>query len=439
MPFRARLSEAVRQVADPSRIMQRVADQAVALIPGADGALIALWDGDDILDYVCGAGRLSPYVGVKVRVNESLAGLTLRRGEILRSDDTVMDPRVDADACRSLNVNSALCIPLVKEGSPYGVLTVSSEGFDSFDAVDEETVECLIEFVGVVVGASLELERVTTSLLQKSDLALASVEVGENETSRFVANVLDPRATDDFHARHRIERALETASFSMVFQPIINLDSNTPIAVEALTRFAEPPERSPDLWFAEAHSTGLGVALELAAIERALEALTAFPRRVLLAVNAGVDTLVTSELLNLLESVDARQVIVELTEHTQVDDYPGLIRALAAIRATGARLAIDDTGAGISSLAHILKLSPEIIKLDRALTTTIDRDPVRRALATSLVRFAADTGPMIVAEGIENADELRVLRDLGIRYGQGYHLARPAPLRPLDSPLYAST
>ena len=95
------------------------------------------------------------------------------------------------------------------------------------------------------------------------------------------------------------------------------------------------------------------------------------------------------------------------------------------------RIAVDDAGSGYSSLAHILKLAPDFIKLDRELVSGIDLDPVRRALAASLVTFAADTGAEIVAEGVETEDELEVLRRLGVRYAQGYHLGRPAPLHAL--------
>src|SRR5207237_2814930 len=92
------------------------------------------------------------------------------------------------------------------------------------------------------------------------------------------------------------------------------------------------------------------------------------------------------------------------------------------------RLAIDDAGAGFASLRHVLRLNPDLIKLDISLTRRIDTDPVRRALATSLIAFAAEVGATILAEGIESRWELEALRRLGVRYGQGYHLARPAPL-----------
>ena len=89
------------------------------------------------------------------------------------------------------------------------------------------------------------------------------------------------------------------------------------------------------------------------------------------------------------------------------------------------RLAIDDAGAGFASLMHILKLAPDFIKLDRELINGIDIDPVRRALAGSLMRFAEDTGATLIAEGVETATELLALSDLGIRHAQGFYLARP--------------
>ena len=99
------------------------------------------------------------------------------------------------------------------------------------------------------------------------------------------------------------------------------------------------------------------------------------------------------------------------------------------------RLSIDDTGAGFSSFAHILRLAPDIIKLDRELTSGIDRDPVRAALGTALVSFSARIGAKIVAEGIETITELGTLRALGIRYAQGYLLCRPTSLDSVPSRL----
>ena len=136
-----------------------------------------------------------------------------------------------------------------------------------------------------------------------------------------------------------------------------------------------------------------------------------------------------------LSRVAGSRIVLELTEHTRIDDYPALLEALDELRQHGVRIAVDDAGAGYAGLQQILGLRPDIIKLDVDLTRGIDTDPVRRALAACLVRFGEDTNSVIVAEGIETAAELETLRQLGVPWGQGYLLARPGPLPlPLSIP-----
>jgi EAL domain-containing protein (putative c-di-GMP-specific phosphodiesterase class I) len=433
MEDHARLTEAVRQAADPLRVMQRVADQTCAFIHGAEGVLVALWDEGDVLTYVCGSGYLEPYAGLKLEVSDSLAGLALRTGAILRSDDTSCDPRVDVEDCNRLGVRSTLCVPLVRGRRTFGVMSVSSSRTAAFDTADELILRGLADFVGVVVAAASDLDRVTSVLLDDSDFSYPTephqqCDFDPDAARLFMANVLSPEAAHELASRERIEQVLAPGGFSMVFQPIIDLDEGNCVGFEALARFPFEPIRPPDLWFEEAHAIGLGVDLELAAVDLALHLQRELPSDVHLAVNVGPATMMNAALLGSLRDADAQRLVIELTEHAEIGDYASLTQALSAVRSTGARLAIDDTGAGVSSLAHILKLAPDFIKLDRALTTGIDRDPVRRALASSLVRFADETGPLIVAEGIETTGELAMLQSLGIRYGQGFYLGRPCSL-----------
>jgi EAL domain-containing protein (putative c-di-GMP-specific phosphodiesterase class I) len=170
---------------------------------------------------------------------------------------------------------------------------------------------------------------------------------------------------------------------------------------------------------------GVGVELEVVSAKKALAALSQLPAGIAMCVNAGPEAMGSDEVRQLVAACDSRRVVMELTEQVRVDDYPRLSHALKQLRLMGVRLAIDDTGAGFASLAHILKLAPDLIKLDRELTCGIDHDPVRSALAAALVSFASRTGAEIIAEGIETASELDVLRGLGIRYGQGFFLCRP--------------
>jgi EAL domain-containing protein (putative c-di-GMP-specific phosphodiesterase class I) len=116
-----------------------------------------------------------------------------------------------------------------------------------------------------------------------------------------------------------------------------------------------------------------------------------------------------------------------------VRDYEALNAAMQRMRGRGIRLAVDDAGSGFASLRHILQLAPDIIKIDNALTRNVYKDPARRALAAGLISFAAELGATIVAEGIQTRQELETLRELGVRYGQGFYLGRPGPIEDVMS------
>ena len=200
-----------------------------------------------------------------------------------------------------------------------------------------------------------------------------------------------------------------------------------PVGYEALARFRSLPPRPPNEWFAEAAALELGMQLELATMERAIALLPKLPPTAYLSLNTSHRTVRSPELIDLLAASPGR-LVVEITEHEPVEDYDELADSLRPLRALGVRIAIDDAGAGYASLRHTLALAPDIVKVDISLTHGIDVDRGRRALASALISFADEMDMTIVAEGIETAAELDTLRELGVRYGQGYHLAEPAAL-----------
>jgi EAL domain-containing protein (putative c-di-GMP-specific phosphodiesterase class I) len=208
---------------------------------------------------------------------------------------------------------------------------------------------------------------------------------------------------------------------------MIELRSNDCIAYEALTRFPDDAVWTTRDWFAAANDLGVGATLELAAIAAALPHLDDIPPTAALAINVSPAVAVTDEFFELVAPF-ARRLIIELTEHEPVDDYVALAEGLQDLRDLGARIAIDDVGAGFATLRHILRLAPDIVKLDLSLTTGIENDPGSRALTAALVEFADRTGALIAAEGIETPVELKLLRELGVNHGQGYLLGRPSPL-----------
>ncbi len=228
--------------------------------------------------------------------------------------------------------------------------------------------------------------------------------------------------------RARIARVLEANQLSIVYQPIWNVELQRPVGVECLARFSAAPVRSPDVWFSEAADAGLASQLEIAAIRMALAAWRSFPDDIYLAVNASPETILSEAFHDALEGFPIGRIVLEVTEHAPVSDYDGLFAALRPLRQAGIRLAVDDAGAGYSSLQHILYLRPDLIKLDMSLTRNVDSDPARRALAAALIGFARDTGCRIIAEGVETASELAALKALGVQKAQGYFLGRPMPL-----------
>ncbi len=226
----------------------------------------------------------------------------------------------------------------------------------------------------------------------------------------------------------RINQVLETDALHLAFQPVIDLVTGHTVGFEALARFSTEPRRPPNEWFAEAHAVGLGVTLEISAVKAAVAALDDLPPDAYLATNVSPETVLSTKLEDLFSESACQRVVLELTEHERVTSYGSLDAILTRSRSRGIRTAVDDAGAGYASLQHILRLRPEIIKLDISLIREVHRDPARRALTSALVTFGREVDATIVAEGVETHDELTALRHLGVRWGQGYYLGRPAPL-----------
>jgi EAL domain-containing protein (putative c-di-GMP-specific phosphodiesterase class I) len=421
------LDELIRQTIDPLQLMQRVGDQLVAMVDVADGAIVGLQIDEQQLRFVSGSGHLAPQVGNALPIEGSLCGETIRSGQTRVTEDTESDGRVHKKTTRAWGVGSAVCVPLGRGEKSIGVLAVTSQRRRAFASADLDLLSGLAEFISTTIAAATDLMEITARLCSRQPRELAPGEEAER-TNKFVASVLDPRGLERVAACERIEAVLAERRFEIAFQPIFDLRDGSVFAVEALARFAGEPYRGPDVWLAEAHASGLGVELEVALLRAAVDQLAELPANTVLTVNAGPEALAGADIGSLLAGVDASRIVVELTEHAAVEDYPLLATALEGLRAAGVRLAIDDAGAGFASLMHILRLAPDFIKLDRALIHGLDKDPTKRSLASSLMRFAEESGATIVAEGVETAAELGALEQLGVLHAQGFYLGRPGPL-----------
>ena len=224
-----------------------------------------------------------------------------------------------------------------------------------------------------------------------------------------------------------LARALRGDGVASHFQPIVDLGRGEIAGHEALLRFPGHPVSSPARWLEVAHDHGCGAELEAVALRSALAAAPVRPRGTFLSVNIAPGVLTHRAVQDaFFDQPSLAGVVVELTEHSRVEHYGRLADELDRLRALGAVIAVDDTGAGYAGLQHLVSIRPEIIKLDRALVAGIDQDRPRRALVEMFDSFANRFDAWVLAEGVETPGELATLRRLGIPLAQGYLLARPA-------------
>jgi EAL domain-containing protein (putative c-di-GMP-specific phosphodiesterase class I) len=248
-------------------------------------------------------------------------------------------------------------------------------------------------------------------------------------SSQIETQLLNARA---FEAKlERVRRTLECDALQMVYQPIFRLTDGHITGLECLARFEGQTDDVTHTRFAEAAEVGMGVELELRAIQLAVRDLRDLPGDFRVHLNLSPQTALSPTLPESLNDIAPHRLVLEITEHASVTSYLELTTALTDLRARGISIAIDDTGAGYASLRHILNLQPEVIKLDMSLSRGIDSDSRRRALAAAFIGFARETGSVIVAEGVESEEELRTLKKLGVEHVQGYHLGRPWSLEAL--------
>lgn len=229
-----------------------------------------------------------------------------------------------------------------------------------------------------------------------------------------------PRSTAD-----RIRDVLVEGGPRLALQPIVNLRTWKVIGHEVLSRF---PTGRPEGWFEDADEVGLRTELELLVLRNALEVLPTTPVDTFVSVNVSPDLLLHPRLLLELAVLHSSRLVLEVTEQAGLASEGAHIDALEGLRAAGARIAIDDVGAGSATLGRVVGFAPDMVKLDRSLVNGIDTDHTLRALLVTLVRFARKTGVLLIAEGVETDGEIEALLRLGVRYGQGFRVAAPMPV-----------
>ncbi len=231
-----------------------------------------------------------------------------------------------------------------------------------------------------------------------------------------------------------MERILREGDIRSAYQPIFRLRSGYLHGFEALTRC--PPGSifdGPAALFQFADQAGFSFALDRLARETAIRCSPQLDKKqkIFININSGImkdPHFISGQTRGWLSErgLQPGQVVLELTERSSIDDFAEAKLLLNHYRSQGYAIAIDDAGAGYSSLQAIVELRPDYIKLDKSLVHQADRDEMKLQMLRTFVRFAKKMRILTVAEGIETTEELHLVRKMGIDFGQGYLIGRPS-------------
>ncbi|MGB3735155.1 MAG: EAL domain-containing protein [Ilumatobacter sp.] len=366
-------------------------------------------DGQQIFDAMAGESeRFGLAVGDSGDLQESFC-LRVLDGRLPNMvPDTIAHPTTAAlDITDALGIGAYIGVP-VHDGrdAPFGMLCcISQSTADHLVDADVRTMEVF----AAVLGELLTNDETAATAIRRNN-----------------------------QIRTEITSDIDKNRLRMVFQPIIDPIDEVILGVEALCR-VDGSHRRPDEWFADAASVGLGVEAEIAAIDAALTQLPDLPEPLYMSLNASPTTIADHRLSDTLARSSPTRLVIEITEHSQIDDYPAFVADLDRLRSSGIRIAVDDVGAGFSSFSHVLELQPDVIKLDRFIVAGIDEDPSRQAIASAVVDLGRRVGSTVVAEGVETMSELSTTVTIGIGATQGYLLCRPTSLHEALSSASAAT
>jgi diguanylate cyclase (GGDEF)-like protein/PAS domain S-box-containing protein len=372
--------------------------------------------------------------------DELLVRVAAKIGSVLRPEDTAARLGGDEfailiEATRIDDIRRAADRLLVELGKPLQVQ-------------DEPTQ--IGSCIGIAVshsarGGQLDLEE----LLRRADLALyAGKEQGKNCVVEFHEE-LHTQMVRRVAARADLQQALEQDQFVVMYQPIVAMDTDTLVAVEALVRWDHPDRGRvmPNEFIPLAEETGLIVPLGAWVLETACAQLTLWrslypdiPLR--MSVNVSGRQLQEDNFDSVVRDVLQRQVLpagslmLEITEGVLLGEDTDVVDALAVIRGLGVKIAIDDFGTGYSSLGYLQRLPIDLLKIDRSfvagLTTGNSHDG---APARTVVALAQSLNLDLVAEGIETSAQQAELRRLGCPLGQGYLFAPALPVEEVTAVL----
>jgi diguanylate cyclase (GGDEF)-like protein len=277
------------------------------------------------------------------------------------------------------------------------------------------------------------------TLIRHSDIAMYAGKAEGKGQYRFFDPAQSSTLKTRAQLRQRLLEAIEQRQFRLHYQPRVDTRSGALLSMEALLRWEHPQLGMirPDEFIPLAESSGLIVPIGAIVIDEACAQLAAWRAAQLPLVPVSINVSpkqflrggVQRELAEALarHGVDAGLLEVEITESAMMGDQDEILAELAAIRALGVKLHVDDFGTGYSSLSQLQRMKMDVLKVDRSFTAELGRSKEGTVFFQAIVSMAHALGMEVVAEGVENHDQLALLRALGCNEVQGYLIARPMP------------
>ncbi len=350
--------------------------------------------------------------------DHAAAVLDRMRGDMLEPDDMI---------CRTGDGDGYLVLlsprPVTKK------LDLEGLAMDVEKAVEKSLVPMVTEVLREQPRITVGSARVLGNSLLRPERLTARLVADAAASTR---NLVDRKAHRD---RSTLQDIILGDGLSTVYQPIVDLGTGDIFAYEALTRGPKGSAlESPATLFAIADEVDLTVELDRACFRGALRnAITMEPvHRLfvnLLPMSFYDSAFIEVEVGNLIAAagLTPANIVFEITERLAIENFASFKRALAAYTAMGFGIAIDDVGTRHSNLETVMSLRPHFIKVSDVLCRGIARSTVKREMLRSLRHIGETIDAVMIAEGIEQVEDVIALRDLGLRYGQGYYMARPAP------------
>ncbi|RCX28054.1 EAL domain-containing protein [Thioalbus denitrificans] len=274
-------------------------------------------------------------------------------------------------------------------------------------------------------------------LLRNADTAMYRAKERGRNSYQFFTSDMNARALEHMALEHGMRRALERDEFRLAYQPIVDLETREPVGMEALVRWTHPQlgEVPPGRFIPVAEDCGLIGRLGEWVLTEACRQLSAWRREGItvqrLAVNISSRQFYDPQLVDRIQDILASSGIaptdlsLELTERTLIDDVEGSTGILTRLHELGLEIALDDFGTGYSALGFLKRFPIQLLKVDASFVNDIALDDDDAALVEGIVTLAHNLGLKVVAEGVENLDQVHLLAGYGCDYAQGYFFARP--------------